>query len=157
MPDDNEEKPVYYHIDIRRSEEDGQRAVKHMIVSRMGYANRQSFTADVIEDMEAEDLILHVASQAADSADFLLPDTPLKEAVFRVLLSNGNKPMTSEQVSKALEDKWQFSPNPRDASPAVVTRLLENSGDTYCIAQTQLEEEAPQDPDDPDEGAETEE
>ena len=157
MPDDNEEKPVYYHIDIRGSEEDGQRAVKHMIVSRMGYTNRQSFTADVIEDMEAEDLIQHVATQAADAADFILPDTPLKEAVFRVLLSNENKPMTSDQVSKVLEDKWQFSPNPRDVSPAVITRLLENSGDTYGIARTQLDEEAPQDPDAPDEGAETEE
>ncbi len=156
MPDDNEEKPVYYHIDIRGSEEDGQRAVKHMIVSRMGYTNRQSFTAAVIEDMEAEDLIQQVAIQEADAADFILPDTTLKEAVFRVLLSNENKPMTSDQVSKVLEDKWQFSPNPRDVSPAVITRLLENSGDTYGIARTQLDEEAPQDPDAPDEGDETE-
>lgn len=157
MPDDNEEKPVYYHVDIRGSEEDGQRALKHMIVSRMGYANQQSFTADVIEDMEAEDLIQHVAVQAADAADFLLPDTPLKEAVFRVLLSNENKPMTSEQVSKVLEDKWSISPYPRDVSPPVIARLLENSGDTYCIARTQPDEEAPQDPDADEEDAETEE
>ena len=157
MPDDNDEKPVHYHIDTQGEEDTRRRAIKHMIVSRMGYTNQQSFTADVIEDMEAEDMIQHVAYQAADTADFLLPDTPLKEAIFRVLLANENKPMTPEQISKTLEDKWPITPYPRDLSPAVIERLLENSGDTYCIAQTQLEEEAPQDPDAPDEGAETEE
>lgn len=147
MPDDNDEKAVHYHIDTRDEEDTRRRAIKHMIVSRMGYTNQQSFTADVIEDMEPEDMIQHVAYRAADAEDFLLPDTPLKEAIFRVLLANDNKPMTAEQISKTLEDKWPITPYPRDLSPAVIERLLENSGDTYCIAQTQPEEEAPQDPD----------
>lgn len=147
MPEDNDEKAVHYHIDIRDEKDTGRRAIKHMIVSRMGYTNQQSFTADVIEDMEAEDMIQHVAHQAADADDFLLPDTPLKEAIFRVLLANENKPMTAEQISKTLEDKWPITPYPRDLSPAVIERLLENSGDTYCIARTQPEEEAPQDTD----------
>lgn len=157
MPDDNDEKPVHYHIDTQGEEDTRRRAIKHMIVSRMGYTNQQSFTADVIEDMEAEDMIQHVAYQEADTADFLLPDTPLKEAIFRVLLANENKPMTPEQISKTLEDKWPITPYPRDLSPAVIERLLENSGDTYCIAQTLPDEEAPQDPDAASQDGESEE
>ena len=100
----------------------------------MGYALRQSLTADVIEERDVEDLIQQVAYQAADNQDFLLPDTPLKEALFRVILANENKPMTAEEVSKVLEGKWSLSPYPRDISPQVIDRLLANSGEMYCIA-----------------------
>lgn len=130
MADSNDTNGVEYYIDVDSAGGHG-RAIKPMIVSRMGYVMRQSLTADVIEDMGAEDLILQVAYNAAEDRDFLLPDTPLKESVFRVLLANENKPMTAEQVSKILEDKWSLSPYPRDTSPEVIERLLASGGDTY--------------------------
>ena len=132
MADTSEEKAVEYYIDVESAGDQG-RAIKPMIVSRMGYVMRQSLTADVIEEMEAEDLIQQVAYNAADDRDFLLPDTPLKESVFRVLLANENEPMTAEQVSKILEDKWSLSPYPRDTSPGVIERILSGGGDTYCF------------------------
>lgn len=132
MAETNEQQAIEYYIDVNSAGDHG-RAIKPMIVSRMGYVMRQSLTADVIEDMEAEDLIQQVAYNAADDRDFLLPDTPLKESIFRVLLANENKPMTAEQVSKILEDKWSLSPYPRDTSPRVVERLLAGGGDTYSF------------------------
>ena len=148
MADTSEEKAIEYYIDVDSAGDHG-RAIKPMIVSRMGYVMRQSLTADVIEDMEAEDLIQQVAYNAADDRDFLLPDTPLKESVFRVLLANENKPMTAEQVSKILEDKWSLSPYPRDMSPRVIERILSGGGDTYCFASIPLppEEESEEEAD----------
>ena len=131
MADTSEREAVEYYIDVDSAGDHG-RAIKPMIVSRMGYVMRQSLTADVVDDMETEDLIQQVAYHAAEDRDFLLPDTPLKESVFRVLLANENKPMTAEQVSKILEDKWSLSPYPRDTSPRVIERILVG-GDTYCF------------------------
>ena len=132
MAETSEGQATEYYIDVDSAGDHG-RAIKPMIVSRMGYITRQSLTAEVVEDMEAEDLIQQVAYNAAEDRDFLLPDTPLKESVFRVLLANENKPMTAEQVSKILEDKWSLSPYPRDTSPGVIERLLASGGDTYCF------------------------
>ena len=128
----SEERAIEYYIDVDSAGDHG-RAIKPMIVSRMGYVMRQSLTSEIIEDMEAEDLVQQVAYQAADDRDFLLPDTPLKESVFRVLLANENKPMTAEQISKILVDKWSLSPYPRDTSPQVIERILAGGGDTYCF------------------------
>ncbi len=126
---------VEYYIDVDGAADRG-RAIKPMIVSRMGYVMRQSLTADVVDDMDTEDLILQVAYHAEDDRDFLLPDTPIKEAIFRVLLANQNRPMTPGQVSKIIEDKWSLSPYPRDTSPQVIERLLASGGDSYCFAAT---------------------
>ena len=162
MADTSEEKAIEYYIDVDSAGDHG-RAIKPMIVSRMGYVMRQSLTADVIEDMEAEDLVQQVAYNAADDRDFLLPDTPLKESVFRVLLANENKPMTAEQVSKILEDKWSLSPYPRDTSPRVIERILSGGGDTYCFVAVSLPPEEESEPEseavdaDEDEGEESSE
>ena len=64
--------------------------------------------------------------------DFLLPDTPLKEAIFRVILAHGNEPMTAEDISEILTERWAMTAYPRDVTPQVIQRLLENS-ETYCI------------------------
>ena len=133
MVETGEGQATEYYIDVDSAGDHG-RAIKPMIVSRMGYVMRQSLTADVIEDMDADDLIQQVAYHAAEDRDFLLPDTPLKESVFRVLLANENKPMTAEEVSKILEDKWSLSPYPRDTSPGVIERLLAGGGETYSFA-----------------------
>ena len=140
MADSSDNNAAEYYIDVDSAGDHG-RAIKPMIVSRMGYIMRQSLTADVVDDMDAEDLIQQVAYHAADDRDFLLPDTPLKESVFRVLLANENRPMTAEQVSKILEDKWSLSPYPRDTSPKVIERLLASVGDTYCFVAVPLPEE----------------
>ena len=131
MADNGEKKAAQYYVDVEEAGDHG-KAIKPMIVSRMGYVLQQSLTADTIEEMETEDLIQQVAYQVAENQDFLLPDTPLKEALFRVILANENKPMTAEKVSHILEGKWSLSPYPRNISPQVIDRLLANS-DTYCI------------------------
>ena len=54
--------------------------------------------------------------------------------MFRVILAGRNKPMTTEEISPILTEKWAMSPFPRDLSPKVLERLLDNC-ESYCIGQ----------------------
>ena len=57
---------------------------------------------------------------------------PLKEALFRLILANGNQPMTADQISETLTQRWAMSAYPRNLTPHVINRILENSAN-YCI------------------------
>ena len=74
-----------------------------------------------------------IAEHCALASDYLPQDTPLKEALFRVLLAGGNRPMTAEEISQTLSEGWAMTSYPRDVSPRVIQRLLERSG-AYCIS-----------------------
>ena len=81
--------------------------------------------------------IATIANHCSLEQDYLPPVTPMKEAIFRTLLAHGNEPMTTEQISKFLSNKWAMTHFPRDTSPRAIRRLLElgNSG-YYCIASS---------------------
>ena len=77
-----------------------------------------------------------IVERCSHEPDYLLPDTPMKEAIFRVLLASGNKRMTAEEISDILSLKWAITPFPRDTSPLVIRRLLESARDYYCIVSS---------------------
>lgn len=126
------DKARRYSIDLERAR--GQRrSVSAMIAGRRCFACRQADTEESVPTSDPQDHITQIAKQCADTSDYLLPDTPLKEALFRVLLAGGNEPMTAEQVSEALLSRWAMSAYPRDLSATVIGILLDNSSN-YCIA-----------------------
>ena len=92
---------------------------------------------------DAAPFLKRIVAHCTDTPDYLLPDTPLKEAIFRVLLSRGNKPVNAEEISRELSEKWANTPYPRDVSTGVIQRLLEHS-DTYCIARVPEPEPEPE-------------
>lgn len=106
-------------------------ALPLMIVNRMGYMERQSIE-DPKADADIQPYLDLIVERSSKEEDYLLPDTPLKEALFRLILANGNKPMSAAQISYTLSERWAMSPYPRNLSPFVINRLLENSGN-YCI------------------------
>ncbi len=120
-----------YHIDLAGADERG-RALKYMIAARGGYIFQQSMAESVIDEMDPQDLIQQIVDQVANTSDYLLPDTPLKEAVFRVIIANSNEPMTAEEVSKMLKEKWSLSPYPREVSSEVIEKILPTC-QSYCI------------------------
>ena len=143
-------EPVRYFVDI--TENDGG-PVALLISDRRNYLAQQH---DTIEEAAAADPMLmidQVAAQSSD-ADYLLPDTPLKEAVFRVILANRNEPMSSEEISEELKRRWTMSAYPRNLSASVVERLL-GSMYSYSIAAVAPEEPEP-DPVQPDPAPEPE-
>ena len=107
-------------------------ALPVMIASRMGYLDRQALEEEPTAAADIQSYIDLIVERSSKEADYLLPDTPLKEALFRLILANGNKPMTASQISATLSERWAMSPYPRNLSTFVINRLLENSGN-YCI------------------------
>ena len=107
-------------------------ALPLMIANRLGYMDRQALEEDPTADSDIQPLIDLIVVSSSNDADYLLPDTPLKEALFRIILANGNEPMTAEQISEILNERWAMSAYPRNLSPHVIDRLLENSAN-YCI------------------------
>ncbi len=135
MMDQNgkEPQPPRYFIDLegpcaRR------RSLPLMIASRRGYKYQNTEPVETLLAADPRELIRQIVEDSAQDADYLLPDTPLKEAIFRVLLANGNQPMTAEEISQKLSQRWAMTANPRDISPRVIQRLLEHC-ESYCIAR----------------------
>lgn len=75
----------------------------------------------------------NIADCCAEKPDYLLPDTPVKEAVFRFLLARRNKPATVEEISDELSRRWAMTHFPKPTSPSVMRRLLSGVRDYYCI------------------------
>ena len=107
-------------------------ALPLMIAGRLGYMDRQALEEEPTPDSDIQPYIDLIVASSSHDADYLLPDTPLKEALFRLILANGNQPMTADQISETLTQRWAMSAYPRNLSPHVINRILENSAN-YCI------------------------
>ena len=134
-----------YFIDPDGAEA-SRRSLPVLVANRLCYMCRQGYEDDQIVVADPQDFIDLIVGHCSDEQDFLLPDTPMKEAIFRVLLGNSNEPMkeaifrvllgnsnepmTAAQISAELSSK--LPPAQRATSPDVIQRLLDNSA-YYCI------------------------
>lgn len=80
-------------------------------------------------NIEAAEHLKQIARHCSASPDFIHAELPVMEAVFRILLSNGNETMTLKSIYEALLERWLDSPNPRTPPPGKLYRLLSN--DTF--------------------------
>ncbi len=58
--------------------------------------------------------------------EFFHPNMPIMEAIFRLLLSNENQPMTAEEISARLVELGLDNNWVRDGAAGVVRRLIEH-------------------------------
>ena len=128
---DGERPPARYEIDAREAEFRG-RSLPMLIASKRCYACRSADDEEPSQSSDAGPYIQRIAEHCAETENYLLDDTPLKEALFRVILAGGNQPATSEEFSQILKDKWAMTPNARDISAEVVQKVLDHGG-SYCI------------------------
>ena len=84
--------------------------------------------------------IAMIAEHCSNTSDYLLDDTPLREAVFRLILEGGNEPRSAEEISEALIGRWSSNPA-RDISAGVVGRLLEHGRSYRLVPFEEPEEE----------------
>ena len=94
--------------------------------------DKQALEEEPTADSDIQPLIDLIVASSSHDDDYLLPDTPLKEALFRIILANGNEGMDADRISQILNERWAMSAYPRNLSPHVINRLLENSAN-YCI------------------------
>ena len=115
-------------------------ALPLMIANRLGYMDRQTLEEEPTADSDIAPYIDLIVNSSSNDTDYLLPDTPMKEALFRIILANGNRPMDAEEISQILNERWAMSAYPRNLSPHVINRLLENSAN-YCIVPVEEPED----------------
>jgi hypothetical protein len=132
------DQPAKYFIDAEMAEA-RRRSLAVMVASRQCYMCQQS-TEEELDSTEAQDLVAQIVDHCASANDYLLEDTPLKEAIFRVLLSRGNQPMGASEISVAISEKWGNATNQRNTSPAIIERLLRH-GESYCISPYREDED----------------
>ena len=125
-----------YYVDIDGEQASGGSAAALVATRRC----RSCIEADG-EDLTGDpaEAIAMIAEHCSTTEDYLLDDTPIREAVFRLILADGNEPKSAEEISEALVSLWSSNPS-RDISPWVVGRLLEH-GQSYRVVQHQEPEE----------------
>jgi hypothetical protein len=135
---ENGEAPLpRYYVALELAEA-RRRSLASMIANRRCYTHQQGDDQDPLKATDAQPFIEQIAEHCSQTPDYLLPDMPLKEAIFRVILANANRPMTAEELSEMLSKQWAMTTYPRDISPGVIQRLLDSS-QFYCIAQAHKE------------------
>lgn len=123
-----------YEISETAAEETG-RSLPLLAYSRLPRARARRLTMGEVIAADWRDFMEEMADLCAEDPDYLLPDTPMKEAIFRVMLSRRNAPATAAEISETLSEKWMATQFQRDTSPRVITRLLDSARDYYCIAE----------------------
>ena len=130
---DGEQPPARYQIDAREAEILG-RSLPMLIASKRCYACQSADDEEPSQSSDAGPYIQRIAEHCAETEDYLLEYTPLKEALFRVILARGNEPTMSEELSQTLKDRWAMTPNPRDISAEMIQKVLDHGG-SYCIVR----------------------
>ena len=120
---DEDLENIKYAIDLN---DDSHRSVALIIADRRDYAVKQSGNMQEVLSSNLKELVKTISVQAIDSQEYLLPDMPLKEAVFRAVLANKNKPISAVAISQKLKNSWPVNTYPREISPKVIQSLLEN-------------------------------
>lgn len=74
--------------------------------------------------IEVDEHLERIANHCSLSPGFIQPDMPAMEAAFRILLSNGRKPMAVQVIYEALRERWSNPTNPRTPPPDKLYRML---------------------------------
>ena len=127
-------KAARYQVSTSLANEQN-RSLPALLTSRLDYVTQGGVDQNPSADSNIAPILDLLANVSSTKDDYLLPDTPLKEAIFRVILANKNKPMSANEISEQLSNRWSESTNSRNISANVIERLLSNR-QTYCISAT---------------------
>ena len=136
QPINNDEKELEqtkYSIDYRQAEDIG-RALNVVVAGKRCYLCQSADEESPSKSLKFTEYIKQIVRHCRNTQDYLPPNTPLKEALFRILLSQRNRPATPLELSKMLGEIWATAPNPRDIAPVTIKKVLDFGG-SYCIVK----------------------
>lgn len=123
-----------YAIDIKGFEAAG-RSFPYAVYTRMSERGMAQLGGTASEPPRSfgtpSEMMKIVASICSKEPDYLLPGTPISEAVFRLLIANGNRPMSLMDVQSGLATAWASVIYLKNLSDDVVQRMLDSSNEYY--------------------------
>jgi hypothetical protein len=121
-----------YQIDARAFEASG-RSFAYAVYSRLSPGGRS-----VVDDGEtsggfgsASEYMKVISNICSKEPDFLLPGTPITEAVFKLLLANTNKAMTLDEIQSGLTTAWASVIYLKNLSDEILRRMLDQENDYF--------------------------
>ncbi len=132
-PTEEQQDASRYYIDLAVESERNQ-ALSMLVGGRRCFQCQQGESVESVTAADPTEHMERIATHCSQTSDYLLPDTPLKEAIFRALLAGENRPMTAAEIGNELGAKWAMSAHTRDISPDVLKVLL-NSSQSYRIVR----------------------
>lgn len=115
-----------FHVSLTRMEQLNRSAV-HLISGRLTEACPSY--GRPLHELEPAELIREIREFSDDSEDFIRYDMPIKEIIFRTLLSSGNEPTPLGNLHRELTDRWSNALRPISITESLLLRVLET--DTY--------------------------
>lgn len=79
--------------------------------------------------IKAREHLKRLVEHCSKQPDYIKHDMPIMEAVFRILLSRREGPLSVEQILNELQERWTDPTNPRDPTPDKIYRIL--AGDRF--------------------------
>ena len=132
----------YYHIDLAQYERDGA-SYEFMIWQRLCWEgsctlckNRTGPKPVMPVKMRNSKSIFAAIKQCAKQDNFILPKISTSEAVFRILLRNGNEPMRLSQIIDELVLSWEEVISLKTTNPASLQQMLDSENE-YRINRTE--------------------
>lgn len=113
-----------YFIDEAWYEKNG-RSLEQMIESRLS----RSQPGEKQASRRPQKSTAAAMASLAKLEGFVIPDLPILEAVFRLLLVHQNKPLTIEEISDELAERGIGIRDARSVRPETLIRILDH--DTY--------------------------
>ena len=133
---ENQTAEPKYAISEAAAEELG-RSLPLLAYSRQSWMRKQDTAIEDAITADWRDFAEGIADHCSQQPDYLPPDTPMQEAIFRYLLARVDKPATAQEISEELSAKWSATQFQRDTSPRVIRRLLDSARDYYCIERVE--------------------
>jgi len=126
-----EEEPKY-QIDTKAFDISG-RSFSFAIYSRLSQSGKA-----VIDDGKSvggfgvpAEYMKVMSNICSKEPDFLLPGTPITEAVFKLLLANTNKAMTLDEIQSGLTTAWSSVIYLKNLSDEILRRMLDEENDYF--------------------------
>ena len=129
--EENTAGSVRYHISLPRLQQLNRSAV-HLIANLLTEACPSH--GQPVAGLDPETLIREIREFHADTGDFIRPEMPIQEILFRTLMAQGNEPMSLGQLHRDLNGRWSSPVRPISIDLERLRRVL-NADDYYGFAE----------------------
>ena len=129
-----QQEDIRYAIDVRAFESSG-KSFAYAVYTRMserGMAQVGGTPDELPRPLGSPNEYMKIiASVCSKEPDFLLPGTPISEAVFRLLLANNNRPLSLQEIQTGLTSAWASVIYLKNLSDDVVRRMLDEPNEYF--------------------------